>query len=454
MINSYSWLRKITAERRIEVLKELKIASKPTFDYFLLVFLSCIIATLGLITDSSAVIIGAMLIAPLMTPILGFSVASISSQRTMSKNAILAILEGVVFAIFLSTLIGWIAHALPFGMLDVLPREVLIRVRPNPFDLMIAIAGGAAAAYALAQPYLSAALPGVAIATALMPPLCTVGIGLSLGRWETAGGALLLFITNFAAISLGSIIVFLSLGFRPLNLQETIRGIPVSLVFTSLIVTAILITLAISTIKIVNQADVTKNVKNAVTEEFKDQLPTVELVSIEVDDTNEIIHINATIYSPRSPSHQQVVKLQSAVANRVQRSISLQLIYIQSSRLDPLIPPTTTPTSTPGPSRTPTVTPSSTATSSPTATATSTSSPTPTNTSTATPVLATIGNSDGIGTVLRDIPDGSIVGFISEGTLVQILYRRELINHTQWIEIRDLTGRTGWVDSRYLLVKP
>ena len=92
---------------------------------------------------------------------------------------------------------------------------MLLRTQPSPFDLVIALAGGAAATYALARPRLSAALPGVAIATALMPPLCVVGIGISLQRSDVYMGALLLFLTNLVAISFASILVFAFLGFRP-----------------------------------------------------------------------------------------------------------------------------------------------------------------------------------------------------------------------------------------------
>lgn len=166
-----TWLQFLTKERRQEVLDELEEAASPGFDYFLLVVLSCSIAICGLITDSAAVIIGAMLIAPLMSPILGLSLASIAGERHMFQRAMIALIEGVLPAISLSAILGWLAHALPFDFLINLPNEILARTRPSPFDLGIALAGSAAAAYALAQPRLSAALPGVAIATALMLPL-------------------------------------------------------------------------------------------------------------------------------------------------------------------------------------------------------------------------------------------------------------------------------------------
>lgn len=115
----------------------------------------------------------------------------------------------------LSTILTLLAEVLPFDVLSELPREASARARPTPFDLAVALGGGAAAAYALAQSQLSAALPWVAIATALMPPLCTVGIGLALRRPDVWAGALLLFLTNFVAITFAGIVVFAMLGFRP-----------------------------------------------------------------------------------------------------------------------------------------------------------------------------------------------------------------------------------------------
>ncbi len=228
------FIRQLSAERRHEVLAELEQASSPGFDYFLLVFLSCSIATFGLITNSIAVIIGAMLVAPLMSPILGLSLASLVGEQHMFRRAVVGLIEGVLLSIVLAFLWGTIAQVLPFDLLVEVPQEIMTRTRPTPFDLGIALAGGATAAYAMAQPRLSAALPGVAIATALMPPVCTVGIGLSLGDLDIAIGAGLLFLTNLAAISFAGIIVFAALGFRPAHpgqgtyLRESPGGAPIT----------------------------------------------------------------------------------------------------------------------------------------------------------------------------------------------------------------------------------
>lgn len=457
MSNFQNWLRKLSPERRVEVLQELDSASSPTVDFFVLVFFSCIIATFGLVTDSAAVIIGAMLIAPLMSPILGISLASVVAVRSMFQRAVVALLEGALLAIGFSALLGWIARELPFGLLSRLPNEVLIRTHPNPFDLVIALAGGAAAAYALAQPHLSAALPGVAIATALMPPLCASGISISVGDWISASGALLLFVTNFAAITFGGILVFVILGFKPYNTAVIRYGIPRSLGVSAMLVLIVLFPLIGSSIQFVNQANYNQMVRTAIREETAAILAQVEVVELVISEQSELLDIKLTVQALRQPVYQQVVDLQTAIASRLQRTIALELIVIPSTYLNPLIPPTFTPTATLGPTQTTTRTPTATVTITQTATitATITETPTPTRTYTPTPVLAYIVNTDGIGTVLLDQPAGRLItGFLSEGAPVQILYRREVANGVLWIEVRDMLGRTGWIYSPHIAVKP
>jgi len=257
-------VRFLASERRQEVMAQLERASSPGFDFFLLVFLSCSIATAGLVVDSAAVIIGAMLIAPLMSPILALSLASVAGEGQMMRRAAVALGEGALMAIALSACMGWLASVLPFGSLIEIPSEVIARTRPSPFDLGIALAGGAAAAYALAQPHLSAALPGVAIATALMPPLCTVGIGISLKDPSIALGAILLFLTNFAAISFAGIVVFIALGFRPLHLENNHSRIPHSLYVAAILVLLVAVPLVLLSLRIVRAADLSRQGRQAV----------------------------------------------------------------------------------------------------------------------------------------------------------------------------------------------
>ncbi|HEY60070.1 MAG TPA: DUF389 domain-containing protein [Anaerolineae bacterium] len=203
--------------RQLIVIDELMSTSSLGSDHFILIVLSCILATFGLITNSVAVIIGAMLVAPLLSPILGFSMALLTVHPIMFRRSFFYIIRGAAISIALSAGIAWLVYRLPLGLPVEMPAEVLARSHPSLFDLGIALAGGATAAFAIARPRLSAALSGAAIATALMPPLCTIGIGIAFANSAVLFGALLLYSINFVAIFLAGIITFALMGFRPIN---------------------------------------------------------------------------------------------------------------------------------------------------------------------------------------------------------------------------------------------
>jgi len=460
------WLRPLPAERRAEVLEQLSQASSPSFDFFVLVILSTSIATFGLITDSAAVVIGAMLVAPLMSPILGLSLASVAGENRVFERATIALVRGIFLAVLLSSLISWLAQALPFDVFQTLPGEILARTHPTLFDLGIALAGGSAAAYALAQPNISAALPGVAIATALVPPLCTAGIGVSLQRIDIVLGASLLFITNLVTISFAGILVFAALGFRPRYRVEKTMGVPRHFIVSAVLVMLVTLSLVALTMDLVNKShqeqalqDLKRLAYSIVAQEIK-FLPDVQLVSVESTQEDSTLNLLITIRSSALPSYTEVVSLQERIAERLQRSVAIQLINVPMIRLDPKFPPSPTPTSTLGPSATPTrrptstPTPTSSATPPPAATATPTLTPTSTQTFTPTPVLAYVASADGLGTYLRDEPAGKIIAGLRAGTPVQILYLRETVNGQVWIQVRDLLGRTGWVLAQHLIIRP
>ena len=167
--------------------------ARLTRGYLLQVALATAIAHLGLLMNSSPVVIGAMLISPLLAPIMGFGFAIATFDGRLLRRSLQTLGIGTALAIavaFVLTELSPITEATP---------ALLARVRPSLLDLLVAVFGGIAGAYALLRKF-SATLIGVAIATALIPPLATVGWGLSLGRFEYAGGALLLYVTNTAAI--------------------------------------------------------------------------------------------------------------------------------------------------------------------------------------------------------------------------------------------------------------
>lgn len=205
----------LNASRQQTVVGDLDQAATITRDFVLFVVLSCVIATFGLVLNSGAVIIGAMLIAPLMPPILAFGLAVVLGDIRRAGLALATLLLGGGLAVGLSTALGLLVAGSDWNFRAQLPTEILSRTQPTLFDLAVALAGGAAAAYALAEPKLSATLAGVAIATALMPPLCVVGLGVALLEASVWQGALLLFCANFVAITFAAALIFTLRGFSP-----------------------------------------------------------------------------------------------------------------------------------------------------------------------------------------------------------------------------------------------
>jgi len=162
------------------------------------------------LADSGAVVIGAMLVAPLMTPLLGGGLALVQGNWPLWRNCQRAVLFGFFSALGIGFLMGLFARALSFE----LTNELAARGAPSILDLGVAFVSGVAASYCLARPKLSGALAGVAIAAALVPPIATTGICLAMGKFTVAQGAGLLFGTNVVAIVIGSALNFFLAGIR------------------------------------------------------------------------------------------------------------------------------------------------------------------------------------------------------------------------------------------------
>ena len=145
-----------------------------------LIVLSAAIAGFGLLADSAGVVIGAMLVAPLMTPIQALGAALVQGSMRRMLISALVILGGFVGAVSPAT--SSLSSAPAVSSVEALPQEILSRTAPGLIDLGIAVAAGAAGGYVIARPAVSSALPGVGIAVALVPPLATIGICLQLGE--------------------------------------------------------------------------------------------------------------------------------------------------------------------------------------------------------------------------------------------------------------------------------
>lgn len=192
----------LTAEDREEARQLIDESGGPSSRFWILLLLSTIIAAFGLLTNSAAVIIGAMIIAPLMGPIVASALAIDGGDYRLLAKALSAEVLGVIAAISLAALIGLLP--INFGV----TQEMLARTTPTLYDLFIAAASGLAGGYAMVDKKVSSALAGVAISVALVPPLATSGLLIALGAYSSAWGAFLLFFANFLAIQIAAGVVF------------------------------------------------------------------------------------------------------------------------------------------------------------------------------------------------------------------------------------------------------
>ncbi|WP_218698922.1 DUF389 domain-containing protein [Acinetobacter harbinensis] len=180
----------------------------PSKTFFIMNALAAIIAGYGLLADSAAVVIGAMLVAMMLGPISGIALAFIDNRWILFRTAFTTLVLGVAMIYSIGFMLGLININLP------ITQEILSRTQPTIMDLMIALAGGAAGAFAAVSPRLSVAVVGVAVATALVPPLVASGILLAHMEWKNAGNAFILALTNIVAIQVSSSLVLWLTGFR------------------------------------------------------------------------------------------------------------------------------------------------------------------------------------------------------------------------------------------------
>jgi uncharacterized hydrophobic protein (TIGR00271 family) len=199
--------------------------ASPSFQ--VLMVLSVLIALAGLYSNSAPVIIGAMILAPLMSPIVSLAMGLARSDPGMIRTALGTLLVGVAWGLACGILMAW---AMP---LDIPTHEMTLRMAPNLLDLMVAVVSGVACAYANAKKEIAKSLAGVAIAVALVPPLSVVGIGIGWADWAMAAGAALLLVTNLVGIALAASVTFWALGFSPFRRARA--GLGISLLILAII---------------------------------------------------------------------------------------------------------------------------------------------------------------------------------------------------------------------------
>lgn len=229
-------LPRVSDAHRAAAQRSVRSGAALTRSYLAMNAAATLIAGFGLFENSPAVITGAMLIAMLFGPIVGIALGLAEADMHLLGRAVVAEVVGAAWVLAIGFGLGVVFRDLPLG------SEVLSRTSPVTLDLLIALVGGLAGAFTYYAEGVSGVIVGVAIATALVPPLTTCGILLARGLTGLAAGAFLLFLANFTAISLGAMGVFLFAGHRP---PVSDRGRRRAVVLPSMIALALFAVLAV-----------------------------------------------------------------------------------------------------------------------------------------------------------------------------------------------------------------
>lgn len=217
------WIHHVDQDEVKETFVTLKENARTSEAYLVLMVLATLLATIGLFANSAPVIIGAMILAPLMAPIISLSMGILRQNSELVTVSSKTLFIGIAVALFFGTLLTLM---IPLQSIN---HEIGARLSPTILDLGVAIISGIAGAYANARSEVAKSLAGVAIAVALVPPLAVSGMGIGWLDWGVFSGAFLLFMTNLVGIILAAAATFLVMGFSPFHLAK--KGMMLSTVF-------------------------------------------------------------------------------------------------------------------------------------------------------------------------------------------------------------------------------
>lgn len=292
-----------------ELYQQLRSYANPSTTFTVFILLSTCLATIGLLSNSSPVIIGAMLIAPLMDPIIALSMGIARQDEKLVLPSVKKLTSGVTIA-----LAG--ACALTFSLpVELMTEEIRARTNPNVLDLGVAIISGIVGAYSQARASSARGLAGVAIAVALVPPIAVTGIGIANGSFSVIVGSFLLFLTNLAGILFSGAITYLMLGFAPFKRAKA--GL-----FKSL--TAVLLVslpLLYSFNQLIQQAEIKEKIQQI-------DLKNITINSIEIVSLNQPLELRIELMNKQLLTDKDLITVKASIEQTLSTEITLQISTI------------------------------------------------------------------------------------------------------------------------------
>ena len=295
------------AEHR-DLFVSLRDNARASSAYLVLMVLSALLALTGLYANSAPVIIGAMILAPMMAPIISLAMGLARTEATLIRNSLLTLGAGVGLGLICAIIFAWMMP------LDQLTAEMRGRISPTLLDLSVAIISGIAGAYAHAKEGIAKSLAGVAIAVALVPPLSVAGIGVGWGDWSVAKGAFLLFTTNLVGIAMAASLTFLVMGFAPFKLAR--KGLAI----TGLLIAVIIGPLYVAFVDLVEQGRMMRQIPSGEVL-LVDRLVGLRVVRVR---NGEPPLVRVELSSSQRLDESHVDALKQLISSRTGRSIVLE----------------------------------------------------------------------------------------------------------------------------------
>ena len=291
--------------------RELWLDASWNTNFIVFTISACLIATFGLISNSTAVIIGAMLIAPLMLPLRAMAFAALEGDLPLFRKGLLSVVGATIIAFILSNIAGHLINIPEFG------SEVLARTQPNLVDLAIAVVAGGISAFAKVRKGVSDAIAGTAIAVALMPPLCVVGLSSSQEQYFFSKGAFLLYLTNLLGITLSCMIVFILAGYTEIS-----HALGWTFALTGILV----LPLGASFFQLVRQAQLTTEITNKLINDTITVGEGVNSSHIEVNWTKDPPIVYITLQTDKNINSKQAALVEQFITNKMGQPF--ELIFI------------------------------------------------------------------------------------------------------------------------------
>ncbi len=309
---------RLSDERHVKVLEQIKESAKGDLDFFTLTIFAGIIITLGLILNSSAVIIGGMLMAPLVWPILAMALSMIRGSLRLFEQSLFTLFKATASILLVAYLMGLILPFNEFGM------EVISRTQPTILELFIALAAGFVAAFVISYPGLGSFIAGVVIASAVVPPLCVVGLSLAEKNLGQAAGSLLLFVSNLIAMILSAALFFVLAKFKPLSGEESLErrrnNVVWSVVFLIIIIIPLII-ITSDTLKNNQQIKIVRGVINL-------RVSQSEISDIKLSGRDDVLFIEIVVRAKNNLTPKQMDSLTNQLSEELGSSVNLKMTII------------------------------------------------------------------------------------------------------------------------------